>query len=55
MSQPEVLTPAEVAQELGFCLRTVQRMIRRGEIPATKLGSRWFIDAKALAERLTVR
>ncbi len=35
-----VYSPKEAVEILGVCTVTVLRMIRRGEIPACKIGSR---------------
>lgn len=35
----KVYTPAEVAEILKVCLRTVDRLIKRGKLPASEVGS----------------
>jgi excisionase family DNA binding protein len=45
------LTIAQVAGDYGCCRQTVRRMIHRGELPATRVGSQFRIreeDAQAL-------
>jgi excisionase family DNA binding protein len=43
------LTTRAAARRLGVCVRTVLRMIRRGDLPAVRLGrGRYLIDAKDL-------
>ncbi len=44
-----VLRPAEVARELRISRVTVYELIRRGELPATRVGHQFRIDASALA------
>ena len=36
-------TVAEVADLLGVCRATVYELLRRGELPARRMGSRWVI------------
>ncbi|MEQ8834235.1 MAG: helix-turn-helix domain-containing protein [Miltoncostaeaceae bacterium] len=43
-TRPEHLTTAEAAQELRCCLATVQRMIRRGDLPARLVAGRYLIS-----------
>ena len=45
----DFLTPLEVAHELGKDGQTVRYMIRRGTIPAKKIGSKWFVAKEWLA------
>ena len=47
---PIVLSTDEAASLLGVCRRTVQRMIRRGEIKSRRLGRRWVIATSDLLE-----
>jgi excisionase family DNA binding protein len=43
------LTTRAAARRLGVCVRTVLRMIRRGDLPAVRLGrGRYLIDANDL-------
>jgi excisionase family DNA binding protein len=44
-----VLRPAEVARELRISRVTVYELIRRGELPATRVGHQFRIEASALA------
>jgi len=39
--QAAIMTPKEIARYLGFHLVTVYRLLKRGEIPATKIGGQW--------------
>jgi excisionase family DNA binding protein len=44
------LTTRAAARRLGVCVRTVLRMIRRGDLVAVRLGrGRYLIDEAALA------
>src|SRR6188768_1881897 len=43
------LTPREVARELGVTVRTVQRWIAAGRLPATRVGSRVRVSRSSLA------
>lgn len=38
----------EAAEQLGVSSKTVYRAIRSGQIPARRIGSRWFISPKML-------
>ena len=38
------LTPEEVANEMDVSVRTAQRMCRRGDLPARKMGKAWRIQ-----------
>ncbi len=39
----ELLKPSEVAVSLRVTVRTVQRLIKRGDLPAVKVGERFRI------------
>jgi len=45
----EDLTPREVADELGVTVRTVQRWIAGGRLPASRIGSRVRVSRSSLA------
>lgn len=45
----DFLTPQEVAHELGSDQETVRGMIRRGVIPAKKIGFRWYVAKEWLS------
>ncbi len=47
-----VLSPVEVALKLGLHVKTVQRMLRDGRIPAVKIGHRWMILESVIMKRL---
>ena len=46
---PEDLTPRQVADELGVTVRTVQRWIADGRLPATRVGSRVRVSRSSLS------
>lgn len=37
----QIMTPKEAAKYLGFHLVTVYRLLKKKEIPATKIGGQW--------------
>ena len=37
----QIMTPKEAAKYLGFHLVTVYRLLKKGQIPATKIGGQW--------------
>src|SRR5688572_3627757 len=45
----EDLTPRQVADELGVTVRTVQRWIADGRLPANRIGSRVRVSRSSLA------
>ena len=42
--QHKLLTPGEIAKELGISLATACRLVRLGEIPGHKIGRQWRVD-----------
>lgn len=42
------LTPSEFADEFRISRNTVGRLLNEGEIPAIRLGRRWFIPRAAV-------
>jgi excisionase family DNA binding protein len=46
---PDDLTPRQVADELGVTVRTVQRWIADGRLPATRVGSRVRVSRSSLS------
>jgi len=42
------LPASEAAQKLGITLRSLQRLIRQGKLPAVKIANRWLIDKNIL-------
>lgn len=43
-------TPEEAAPRLGVGVKAVHALIRRGELPAVRVGRRWFVPRQALVE-----
>ena len=37
----QIMTPKEAAKYLGFHLVTIYRLLKKQEIPATKIGGQW--------------
>ena len=37
----QIMTPKEAAKYLGFHLETIYRLLKKQEIPATKIGGQW--------------
>jgi excisionase family DNA binding protein len=50
--QVMAVSPAEAGRRLSVSTRTVFNLIRRGELPAKKIGSRTVIRVQDLAEFL---
>ena len=40
-SRSQIMTPKDAAQYLGFHLVTIYRLLKRQEIPGTKIGKQW--------------
>jgi excisionase family DNA binding protein len=55
MRMNEVLTVAEVAAFLRVNRSTVYKLIRRGELPAFKVGSDWRFNRSQIEELFKVR
>lgn len=47
------LSPGEVAGELRISEKTAQRMCRDQELPAVKLGNRWFVPEREFRIRMS--
>jgi len=45
---PEILTLQQAAAMLQVSERTIQRMVKRGEIPGTRIGGQWRFDRDQL-------
>jgi excisionase family DNA binding protein len=45
----DALTPRQVAEQLGVTVRTVQRWISEGRLPATRIGGRMRVSRSSLA------
>ena len=58
MKRPErtqIMTPKEAAKYLGFHLVTVYRLLKKREIPATKIGGQWRFKKDVLDAWLNSR
>ena len=51
-SIPQLAIPEEVAPLLGLTAQGVVRMCRAGKLPGLKVGGRWLIHVRKLAEQL---
>lgn len=49
---PPLLGVEELAEILGITTAGVRAMIRRRELPASKLGRRWIVRREAFLDRL---
>ncbi|MEN8006584.1 MAG: helix-turn-helix domain-containing protein [Candidatus Krumholzibacteriota bacterium] len=45
---PEILTLQQAAEMLQISERTIQRMLKAGEIPGTRIGGQWRFDRDQL-------
>jgi len=50
MAMKEILDLKEVAKYLGLNKRTVYNLVRKGEIPGTKIGRQWRVKKESLDE-----
>ena len=48
----DLMTVAEVAEALKVSARTVRNLIAREELPAVKIGHRWYVIESRLAKFL---
>ncbi len=48
MVKSEYLTAKETAQYLKTTTTTIRRLCANGELPAVKIGRRWFIDVSKI-------
>ena len=51
----QIMTPKEAAKYLGFHLVTVYRLLKKKEVPATKIGGQWRFKKDVLDAWLTSR
>lgn len=51
----QIMTPKEAAKYLGFHLVTIYRLLKKQEIPATKIGGQWRFKKDILDEWLMGR
>lgn len=47
---PRLLTRAEAAERLGMSVKSVDRMLRRGDLPAIRFGTAVRIDPRDLED-----
>ena len=45
---PEILTLQQAAEFLQISERTIQRMLKKGEVPGTQVGGQWRFDREQL-------
>jgi len=46
----EIMTPREAADYLSIHVRTIYRLVKKGEIPGRKVGGSWRFKKEALDE-----
>jgi len=51
----QIMTPKEAAKYLGFHLVTIYRLLKKQEIPATKIGGQWRFKKDVLDQWLLSR
>ena len=51
----QIMTPKEAAKYLGFHLVTIYRLLKKQEIPATKIGGQWRFKKDILDDWLMSR
>ncbi|MBM4330266.1 MAG: helix-turn-helix domain-containing protein [Deltaproteobacteria bacterium] len=49
----EIMTPQEAAEYLSIHVRTIYRLVKKGEIPGRKVGGSWRFKKDALDEWLS--
>jgi excisionase family DNA binding protein len=49
----EIMTPKEAAEYLSIHVRTIYRLVKKGEIPGRKVGGSWRFKKDALDEWLS--
>ena len=50
---PDLLTPAHIAEITGQCEATARAMCARGELPAVRIGTRWYVPKPSMVEFVT--
>lgn len=50
----KLLCVADITKVLGASKQTVRRMMARGDIPAVKIGRRWYVSEARLNELIGV-
>ncbi len=51
-NEKRVLSPLEVAKELGLCRKTIYGMLHKGQLPYIKAGDKYLIPTAALDKYL---
>jgi excisionase family DNA binding protein len=51
----QILTVSAVAEELGYSVQHVRRLIREGTLTAVKIGRDWMIESESVAAFLQHR
>ena len=51
----QIMTPKEAAKYLGFHLVTIYRLLKKGQVPATKIGGQWRFKKDILDDWLSKR
>ncbi len=51
----QIMTPKEAAKYLGFHLVTIYRLLKKSEVPATKIGGQWRFKKDILDDWLMNR
>ena len=51
----QIMTPKEAAKYLGFHLVTIYRLLKKQEIPSTKIGGQWRFKKDVLDAWLLAR
>ncbi|HOW58680.1 MAG TPA: helix-turn-helix domain-containing protein [Candidatus Omnitrophota bacterium] len=51
----QIMTPKEAAKYLGFHLVTIYRLLKKNEVPATKIGGQWRFKKDVLDKWLMER
>ena len=47
---PDLLTPADLAGISGQCESTIRRLCSSGQLPAVRIGRRWYVPRTKFAE-----
>ena len=50
MKEKRYLTIKDVAEQLGLHKTTIYRLVKKGELPAFKVGNQWRFDKNILEE-----
>ncbi|MBQ9041787.1 MAG: helix-turn-helix domain-containing protein [Eggerthellaceae bacterium] len=47
---PDLLTPAHIAEITGQCEATARAMCSRAELPAVRIGKRWYVPKPSMVK-----